>query len=355
MRRSEVAEISRAGITGFRRENVAIAQVDRLLMGVRKTSFDVSNILWRAGIKPSTLDVPSAKVSVEQCAGLIKLLARETRDESFLRCSRPVRIGTFAQACNIMIQGASLEAALRNGLNFYSQACPDLVPRLDVRAGVARIVLLERTSWDYALGYAQCLMLYFGFGVISWLIDRKLPLISVDLRYASERSGPEMTRLFGSTVNFDRAFASFSFKADLLKLPIVQTPATLKDFLAAAPANLIGEFRHNCNIAERTRRLIRSNLPERVLTIEEVAERLALTPQTLRNRYLKEGARYQEIKNKVRLELAIEYLARRELSLEQVSSLVGFSDPGTFNRAFKCWTGYAPGAYRYERFGMFSS
>ena len=39
-------------------------------------------------------------------------------------------------------------------------------------------------------------------------------------------------------------------------------------------------------------------------------------------------------------------LAQPSLSLIEVANRVGFSEASTFHRAFKHWTGVAPGAYR---------
>lgn len=44
--------------------------------------------------------------------------------------------------------------------------------------------------------------------------------------------------------------------------------------------------------------------------------------------------------------LARSYLRERDLSLAEVAFLLGFADQSTFTRAFRRWTGVAPGAFR---------
>jgi AraC-like DNA-binding protein len=86
-----------------------------------------------------------------------------------------------------------------------------------------------------------------------------------------------------------------------------------------------------------------------MLSLEEVSKSLGVTPQTLRRRLQDEGQGYQAIKDDLRRDAAIEYLSRPDLTLIEIANMVGFSEPSTFHRAFKKWTGVAPGEYRNTR------
>ena len=59
-----------------------------------------------------------------------------------------------------------------------------------------------------------------------------------------------------------------------------------------------------------------------------------------------EGAGFQQIKDELRRDAAIEYLLHTPLPLLDIANRVGFSEASTFHRAFKQWTGVAPGEYR---------
>ena len=130
---------------------------------------------------------------------------------------------------------------------------------------------------------------------------------------------------------------------------MVQNPLSIREFFRQAPANLLVKYRDETSCSERIRRLLRRHLSDGLPTLDEVGEVLGMTPQTLRRRLRDEGQCYQGLKDSLRCDAAIEYLARADLSLQDVAIRVGFSELSTFHRAFKKWTGLPPGEYRYTR------
>ena len=73
----------------------------------------------------------------------------------------------------------------------------------------------------------------------------------------------------------------------------------------------------------------------------------------LRRRRLRdEGHGFQALKDALRRDAAIAHLARPELTLPEIAQRLGFSEASTFHRAFKKWTGVAPGEYRLTRIAM---
>jgi AraC-like DNA-binding protein len=79
---------------------------------------------------------------------------------------------------------------------------------------------------------------------------------------------------------------------------------------------------------------------------------MAMTPQTLRRRLREEGHGFQALKDALRRDTAIACLTQPELTLIDIANRVGFSEASTFCRAFKKWTGVAPGEYRQTRIAV---
>jgi AraC-like DNA-binding protein len=55
---------------------------------------------------------------------------------------------------------------------------------------------------------------------------------------------------------------------------------------------------------------------------------------------------WRELVDRTRYELAVSYLERRRYSLAEITYMLGFNDSSSFSRAFKRWSGKAPGEYR---------
>lgn len=82
--------------------------------------------------------------------------------------------------------------------------------------------------------------------------------------------------------------------------------------------------------------------------LDQVAARLKMPPWTLRRKLAEEGTGFREILNQTRRDLALAYIRDTDLSLGEITWLLGFTSAEAFQRAFKRWAGQPPGAYRRE-------
>jgi AraC-like DNA-binding protein len=326
---------------------VAIHWVEQILQGPRRQRLDVDALLVKSGISPALLDARLARVSQQQYSALIRTLCRALRDEYWGLTSRPLCIGSFAQGCELLVHCSNLRQVLQRGFRFYRLLIDDFHARLQVRNGVAQVSLSECPRDDAGLAFAQLTFQFFTFGLASWLVARRIPLLNVDYRESGPLPGSNASRVYQAPVRYGQARMGFSFEARWLDLPVVQNPQTLREFLRRAPLDLLIRYRDHSSITERIRRLLRRHLDEELPSLEAVGKSLAMTPQTLRRRLREEGQGFQALKDDLRRDAAIEYLARAELSLVDISARLGFSEPSTFHRAFKKWTGVAPGEYRH--------
>ena len=105
------------------------------------------------------------------------------------------------------------------------------------------------------------------------------------------------------------------------------------------------KVKSNSSITSRIRRLLKAYIGSKMPTLDETAAQIAISPQSLRRKLAAEGNSYQVIKDELRRDVAIDLMAA-QVSLNEVSQWVGFSESSTFYRAFKKWTGVPPGAYR---------
>lgn len=82
------------------------------------------------------------------------------------------------------------------------------------------------------------------------------------------------------------------------------------------------------------------------LSIETVAGTFNVSVRTLQRKLKSEGVSYLHIMEEVRMALAIHYVKNSTSSIKEISSILGYSEPSGFVRAFKKWTTKTPSEYR---------
>lgn len=78
----------------------------------------------------------------------------------------------------------------------------------------------------------------------------------------------------------------------------------------------------------------------------DAARKLGVSRATLFRRLKSEGTSFERVLDEVRHRLALAYVVERKLRVNEAAYLLGFSDPASFSRAFKRWTGKSPRAMR---------
>jgi len=82
------------------------------------------------------------------------------------------------------------------------------------------------------------------------------------------------------------------------------------------------------------------------LTIEAVCDQLLCTKRSLQRRLKDEGLSFKSVLQSTRHDLALHYLSKGDLRIEEISYLLAYRDPNSFYRAFHDWTGMAPAQAR---------
>ena len=71
-----------------------------------------------------------------------------------------------------------------------------------------------------------------------------------------------------------------------------------------------------------------------------------MSARTLQRRLSEEGTSYRKLLDTLRRDLSIHHLREKENSLAEIAYLCGLSDPATFTRAVRRWTGTTPLQFR---------
>jgi AraC-like DNA-binding protein len=94
------------------------------------------------------------------------------------------------------------------------------------------------------------------------------------------------------------------------------------------------------------KKLITERLPVCYPTVDYTAHRFGVPVRTLQRRLRDSGLSYSELVEQTRRELACRLLDKPGAKAADVARALGYTDPSSFSRAFRRWTGMSPRAYR---------
>ena len=309
------------------------------------------------GRSPRAVQADGAKVSPDRVPAvafgrLWMAVAKELDDEFFGLDSRRMKVGSFALLCRAVAAQATVEQGLRVAVRGFAMFLDDIEARLVVSAGQARIEIDNRIRARIdpadARRFADETLLVMLHGLLCWLVGRRVPLNRVEWTHDQPAHADEYGRMYSAQLQFDRPQTLAAFDARLLGTKVSISPGGLAAFLRDAPQSVFLKQVAAAGWVERVRRQLKQTLVDGIgsSTVESVARACQVSPATLRRRLEGEGVGWQQLKDSLRHELAVQWLADKHVSIEQVALRLGYNDAPSFHRAFKHWTGRSPGRYR---------
>lgn len=328
-----------------------------LMRMVVERGYDTSAAIVRAGLAFDPLDRDSpewrAEIPVMHYARLYQQTLRLLQDEAFgLQPGQMLSPGAFRMMCYCIIGCENLGGAITRAAEFYrtffdggGQLYANFTEQT-ARLGYQNIDWRDDQPVDAADAYG--LSMWHRFFV--WLTGRSIELRRVDFVGEPPVNLAKYEELFACPLYFGQSSNLMYFDSDCLRYPLVHTEQSLQEFLRTAPYQLLVMTREQDkqSLVTQVRAMIGHDFSQGFPGFETISNALNMSAPTLRRRLKGEGTTFQQLKDRCRCEAACEYLARPELSINQVAGQMGFTDPSAFHRSFKKWTGKTPGEYRAE-------
>jgi len=191
-------------------------------------------------------------------------------------------------------------------------------------------------------------------GFVLPVVARHADRVSADVAIDEDVLRPLLELIPFDNVAFGRAHNRLHFPRAMLDEPLPQAdPHTLAVCIGQCDVLMQrNERRRGITAVVRTK-LFRDC--GRFPTLPEIAAELDMHPRTLRRRLADEGTSFRDLLGEARSALAVDLLCNVGLTVEDVSTRLGYTDPATFSHAFKRWHGTAPGAYRSQAVTGFSA
>lgn len=165
-----------------------------------------------------------------------------------------------------------------------------------------------------------------------------------------ERRSPvaEYEKIFGCPVEFDAEHSEIWFDPSILDYRSSRWDPDLLNLHEDLAEKRLSRLKRQ-DLVERIRTVFSQRLELENCELEDVARELGIAPRRLRFELAHAGTSFSEELSNFRFALARKLLRSTQEPIENIVYLTGFSEPSTFYRAFKRWSGMTPVQYREQQ------
>ncbi|MBI9043185.1 MAG: AraC family transcriptional regulator [Anaerolineaceae bacterium] len=236
------------------------------------------------------------------------------------------------------------EAAEKSGR--YQRIIGNLIT-VDVKIHLNRIKAVYYTPPHAPLMTRHCFESTFSSSMrlFRTLTGKEINPVEVTFFYPEPQEVSEYERIFRCPVRFGQKENSLSIHPSVINMPILFANPDLLAYFENYAQEFIREMEWKAKVIQEVTLIILSNLDDEGLDIRKVAREMAVRVRTLQNKLKEEGVVFSGLLSKIREELAKKYLAQ-DYTVEEITYLLGYSDPSVFRKAFKKWSSITPREYR---------
>ena len=329
---------------------VSVTVLSQMFLYLNSLKVDIDAFLRSIGVEPGMVKAPDTRLPIETYLLIQDEAARFVNDPYF-----GLHMGEFAEAGSWSILGYLMMNCKTLGEAFeksgrYSRIIGNLIDaRPELKLNKVRLVFF--TPPHAPKMSRHCFESTFSSSVrmIRSLTGVELSPLEVTFIYPEPASRSEYERIFKCPVKFGQKDNSFTLDMRLASVPIQLPNPSLLEYFEKYAQEFLAEMDRNDEHTRAVTKIILSNLDDERLSIHKVAREMAVSVRTLQKRLDDEGVAFSDLHKDIRQKLAQKYL-RENYTVEQITYLLGFSEPSVFRKAFKKWSGVTPREYREQSF-----
>lgn len=304
--------------------------------------------LAAGGLTLADLHNPKSKISLNQHAAIHGAFNRSS-DNALLG----LEVGKRLHLTSYGIVGFALlsSATLRDALNVASEFGLLMNFKLGLHINDDDDSAHLQLSDQYGLnGGAQGFWYYLEVSKLITLLQDILGVgFSCDgIDLAIDATPEEKTRVqasLGLEARFGCERTAIRFAGHWLDTRLAQANSITHASCKATCQAQLREVIHKYDLSYQVQNLLLGS-GDCIASLSDIADRLHLSPRTLRRRLDALGTSYNALLVEVRKKLAIRYLLNTPMTTEAISEQLNYSDAANFRHAFKRWTGRSPREYR---------
>jgi AraC-like DNA-binding protein len=311
--------------------------------------FEAIEIMSQAGIDPSKLADPDWRITSSTLQCLMHCCFDLTGDETFGLCAAEKLqpqvlqgLGLGWLASDTVYDG--LRRLVRFGKLITSAADSELEESddlviLNMHSSGEHSPDFVYTGEDYAVG--------FTLKMCRLNLGEFLAPIKIEIARPKPREPERWEYMLASRVEFDQEATRIIWSRSDISDRLVTGNPVLARVNDEETSACIDSFL-NTSFARKVVEKILVRLPDGPPDQQLVSSDLSMSRRNMQRKLKDEGVSFSELLQECRFELSKKYLRLHHRSVVETGYLLGFSEPSSFSRAFKRWTGQTPTDYRNE-------
>jgi len=171
---------------------------------------------------------------------------------------------------------------------------------------------------------------------------------AINLRYSPPEYANLYPQLLNCIVNFEQPENSVVFNPRVLTLELPAADAKMHEICIRECDSRLTQLDESSAFKDKvSKELFRAHSIDSkgLITLYDVANRLYISPRSLRRKLHSENTSFQTISSATRKDLAMHYICHSSLSAKEIAFSLGYSSANNFHRAFKQWTGKPVSAF----------
>jgi AraC-like DNA-binding protein len=307
---------------------------------------DCRNLFVRLGMDYAALSNPEARFAQDRMTRLWQLAVEASGNPAIaLNMARVVRPSSFHAVGYALMSSASLlegiaclvryQRIIGEGADLGFHPTPN---------GYELTLAIHGDLMPATRESAEASLAYF-LAFCRWLAGCELTPRMVSFRGAPPVDLAPYREAFQAPLTFNAEHDALLFDRADLDAPLQTANAALAQLHERFASEYLARFT-GAQVTHQVRQLLCRLLPQGEPKREAVAQTLLMSERTLQRRLEAEATSFQQLLEETRRELAIQYLAQPNFSLQEISYLLGFSAPSNFFRAFRRWFDTTPNEYR---------
>jgi AraC-like DNA-binding protein len=326
-----------------------VAKIATLVDSLRAEGIAAGEALKGVYVSELELHSPDTRVSLNQVIECYRNADRLSADTNFAgHAGLRFHVSTYGMYGFAILSSPSFREAARFAVQYHQLETPvtDIAFGENGNDGTWKITPVSLPSIDLKL-YRFIVELQFGI-ILSLSRDVMGPSFTpkeLHVTYRPTQAQKNCENVFGCPVMFGQPENALLFNHKWLdQSPELGNELSYFETVRLCD-RLLKEMKARIGLAGDVREILLHNLT-RSLSIDAVSKRLKIPVRTLKRRLQQQGTSYRQIADELRAEIAIKYLRETELSVDEIASCLGYSEPASFREAFRRWTRKTPNQFR---------